>query len=111
MKINDIAAEGAVIRCWSKDEARKVCELLKNKGLIWNSGASLDTINWIGTGMWYGLIKVGRQIRVIYGQDHECRESVSVTCNEFIKNNVSILDISHRKIRHLGRAKKRQFIN
>ena len=59
MKIDDIVTKGAVIRCWSKDEAKRVCELLKNKGMIWNSGASLDTINWVGAGMCYRLIKVG----------------------------------------------------
>ena len=81
----------------TEDEAKKVCSVLKKKGIRWYSGKSLDITNWKGNNICYILrVKSIGKIGLKFATGRDYRDYKVISSSEFIKNNVSILDISNR---------------
>ncbi len=105
MKIDNIVGKEIAINCKTEKEAIKICQFLKGKGLKWNNGESLDKTYWKERreSMCYRLIFRVGTIRVKYGSKDEFNTSGGcykiISCDEFLKSNMSILNIEHRYIK------------
>ena len=97
MKLIDIVGYNIVINCKTKEEANELFHVLKDRNVIWNGGDSLDKILWVGEDTCYRLINVNGNYCLKYGTINEDYIGNKVIpSSEFIKSNISILDIRKR---------------
>ena len=86
-----------VVTCVTEKEANEFCSFLKNKGICWNSGDSLDKTNWKGEPIFYKLQKkMNGKIGLRFGKGLDYKWHTIISCAEFIASNTSILDIRKR---------------